>query len=1088
MSVTVEKGKAAEIKGVKRVRGKQIAPCLSFKESDAKKTAHAKGKAAQRKAAEINGVKRVRGKQKAPCQSTKELAAKKTAYAKLKAAQRKAQKCADQKLVNFEGAPKKRLSACACGSWCELCHSPQGCAVEKALSLLRGKQNVAGQSTNEGDAKKTACGEAKPWNEKKMAEFEQDREILLTACRCGEWGKSETGALDWMANETVLTVLHPRDAALLKDADFLIALLGALKALHATKNYGPVERCVDLLLFGCATIGRRVDSFLELFLRGLAVGGSIPWVEETCSSAVDVLRLHKALASRNCLVDYAEREDRRLVLMMNVLFNRPRRDVVGLCHYVFPLFELDVNRYVWLRLAHEGGRHADDVKSRDGTGYERAVNFIEYLALVLFKSSTGEGGFRSKTGKRDKKGQFQSTLCSGIRILCGMAVQVKKDTFWGPPYPQYLCPICEDGCPYSKECEDGCLYSTSDAVNYGQAYHSTDNIWKKKNLQKKKDTLFSMVGKMLLEGILLDASNEVAILCGGGLVSWTRHFNLDAVFGGEIGESVTRVRDSGYEKIFLRRLLEWGSGRVCSTPTEKWGDICELVLLAIVRRCCSKEGCVEKFSGRARDETIREWKNCNTTDGCGGSRCWSCGCGKTGRNKGLWLVLNTGGLDYLYNKCKARGENGIREMILGMMSEDREFVTGVNDSKKHLDALSVLFQEAKKRDCATDAVCRFHEKLKAATGCLVGRSSRRKKPSKKVLENVQGEQVFEELRDGESTSDEEKTKNGDGPASEGAKKSKARTRVFDSSGWLGPSDISVPGHENGSGMLREAYRCQAEMAFHYLLALGHGENGAGSGFGGVSIVGSGQGCNDVCNTICESCIRHREEILRERVKKEASLAEAKVVLVERIKTFDWLHLGEGDVTEDAENQAFRDVVSARDAVRVFGQPSRPSLMSSCTKCRYGVVRKAVEERLMRPFCTVEAYSAIGKYRKRVNAEVHDRSHGCGSCCRAMSRTDAFKATSSVPWLPGLSDPKLDKNIRETLMHSRSCLDCCVGDSSRSASSDCRLRVLSPGYIGGGVFAVASPLVYPTSVYQRADKVRDFKLLAIYNVCVCVICV
>ena len=99
MSVTVEKGKAAEIKGVKRVRGKQIAPCLSFKESDAKKTAHAKGKAAQRKAAEINGVKRVRGKQnaplkaaekngvkrgrgeqKAPCQSTKESDAKKTAW------------------------------------------------------------------------------------------------------------------------------------------------------------------------------------------------------------------------------------------------------------------------------------------------------------------------------------------------------------------------------------------------------------------------------------------------------------------------------------------------------------------------------------------------------------------------------------------------------------------------------------------------------------------------------------------------------------------------------------------------------------------------------------------------------------------------------------------------------------------------------------------------------------------------------------------------------------------------------------------------------------------------------------------------
>ena len=76
------------------MRGEQNAPYQSTKESDAKKTACAKGKAAEingvkrvrgkqnapLKAAEKNGVKRGRGEQKAPCQSTKESDAKKTAW------------------------------------------------------------------------------------------------------------------------------------------------------------------------------------------------------------------------------------------------------------------------------------------------------------------------------------------------------------------------------------------------------------------------------------------------------------------------------------------------------------------------------------------------------------------------------------------------------------------------------------------------------------------------------------------------------------------------------------------------------------------------------------------------------------------------------------------------------------------------------------------------------------------------------------------------------------------------------------------------------------------------------------------------
>ena len=128
----------------------------------------------------------------------------------------------------------------------------------------------------------------------------------------------------------------------------------------------------------------------------------------------------------------------------------------------------------------------------------------------------------------------------------------------------------------------------------------------------------------------------------------------------------------------------------------------------------------------------------------------------------------------------------------------------------------------------------------------------------------------------------------------------------------------------------------------------------------------------------------------------------------------------------------------------------------------------VTTRLLRVFTTGEAYRLMDNFATAAGPELFDRTHGCGSCGRAMSRLVALADGSSLPWLPGSANRVLDQRQRRALSHCLACEDCRGGRDAL-----CKYRVLSSGYLGGGTHAVLSPLLNPLSPYELSSfEVRN----------------
>ena len=170
--------------------------------------------------------------------------------------------------------------------------------------------------------------------------------------------------------------------------------------------------------------------------------------------------------------------------------------------------------------------------------------------------------------------------------------------------------------------------------------------------------------------------------------------------------------------------------------------------------------------------------------------------------------------------------------------------------------------------------------------------------------------------------------------------------------------------------------------------------------------------------------------------------------------------------------AAQGVRHATEGLEKITAVTKPKARAACVDCPYGRTTAFVTDRLLRVFSTPESCAALRNFAFDTRPEVFDRTHGCGSCGRSMSRKEAFKKKSSIPWLPSIADIKLDKKIRSALTHASACQDCREWRSA-CTSPFCRFRPLSGGYVAGGMYAALSPLVHPVSPYVASTEVRGY---------------
>ena len=318
-------------------------------------------------------------------------------------------------------------------------------------------------------------------------------------------------------------------------------------------------------------------------------------------------------------------------------------------------------------------------------------------------------------------------------------------------------------------------------------------------------------------------------------------------------------------------------------------------------------------------------------------------------------------------------------------------------------------------------------------------------------------------------------------------------------GWFTAKEWEKETSGGRTSRIRERLRTEAEIS-HDLLVM-YGE------YPGLDIR------QDIVCSVCRSarsmlaaerslrtpeCVRTKKEVLAVRRKElfdltnnlnfDALLTDELRVRVEEIVSGSGTlsrDTGGGTIIETAVgNRVFptrsadasvvlaaKSVRAALDELEDIQKPLEPVLHDSCAGCAYGRGLDFVTTRLLRVFTTGEAYRLMDNFATAAGPELFDRTHGCGSCGRAMSRLVALADGSSLPWLPGSANRVLDQRQRRALSHCLACEDCRGGRDAL-----CKYRVLSSGYLGGGTHAVLSPLLNPLSPYELSSfEVRNLAL-------------